>query len=153
MFCRTVSDENSAPCWNRIPHRPAALLVARSWLPIGAPITSISPSCRAMSPMMVRISTDLPPPEAHAPHYGTWTELGYHALASPDEVLRVLGEVNHYATVTLGSLISAEHIPTSGWNDPEYWPVFDSVNRDSYSAGEHNMDDYVAVVQPPAKTA
>ena len=65
MFCRTVSDENSAPCWNRMPHRPAALWVVRSWLPpIAAPITSISPLCRGMRPMIVRIKTDLPPPEA-----------------------------------------------------------------------------------------
>ena len=31
-FCRAVSDENSAPCWNRMPHRRsigAELLLAR----------------------------------------------------------------------------------------------------------------------------
>ncbi len=66
MFCRTVSDENSAPCWNRMPHRPAAPL--RAAVMVGAdrrsPITSISPLRRGMRPMIVRISTDLPPPEA-----------------------------------------------------------------------------------------
>ncbi len=65
MFCRAVNDENSAPCWNRIPQFPAARRVLRAWLPaIAAPMTSISPLCRGSKPMIVRISTDLPPPEA-----------------------------------------------------------------------------------------
>ena len=121
--------------------------------PEGIDAGSLPPESEAVADTEFDGPVDVVDVSAHAPHYGTWTELGYHALASPEEVLRVLGEVNHYATVTLGSLISAEHIPTSGWNDPEYWPVFDSVNRDSYAAGEHNMDAYVPVVQPPAKTA
>src|SRR5438445_365952 len=50
---------------HRQPQRPAALCVLRSWLsPIVAPITSISPLRRGMSPIMVRIKTVLPPPEA-----------------------------------------------------------------------------------------
>ena len=98
-------------------------------------------------------TTDTVDVSAHAPHYGTWAELGYHALASSSEAARVLGEDNRGATVTLGSLISAEHIPLSGWNDPEYWPVFDSVNRDSYDAGGGAEENYVAVVAPPEKVA
>src|SRR5258708_1070599 len=47
------------------PQPPAALRVLRSLVSaIAAPITSIVPLCRGMSPMMVRIKTDLPPPEA-----------------------------------------------------------------------------------------
>lgn len=61
MFCRTVSQENSAPCWNRMPQVVAAPSVRP---PIGRPVTSMVPPWRGMRPMMVRISTDLPPPDA-----------------------------------------------------------------------------------------
>src|SRR5580693_235467 len=64
IFCRTVSDENSAPCWNRIPQRrstprrAAASAASRS-----TPNTSMRPLTLGTNPMMVRVSTDLPAPE------------------------------------------------------------------------------------------
>src|SRR4029079_1723967 len=64
MFCRTVSEENSAPCWNRMPQRRStprrscALALSRS-----TPNTSMRPAIFGTSPMMVRVSTDLPAPE------------------------------------------------------------------------------------------
>jgi hypothetical protein len=63
-FCSAVSEENSAPCRNRMPHI-AALWMSRSWvLSISAPMTSIRTLRFGMRPMEVRISTDLPPPDA-----------------------------------------------------------------------------------------
>ena len=64
-FSRTVSEENSAPCWNRTPQRrssarrAASLAFSRS-----TPSTSIVPWRFGKRPMMVRNSTDLPAPEA-----------------------------------------------------------------------------------------
>ena len=64
-FWRTVSEENSAPCWNRMPQRRSSprrsVSVATSR---STPNTSIAPVRRGTRPMMVRISTDLPAPEA-----------------------------------------------------------------------------------------
>ena len=52
MFCRTVSDENSAPCWNRMPHRPATSLRAAipQSPPTARPITSMLPPWRGIEP-------------------------------------------------------------------------------------------------------
>src|ERR1700676_2517221 len=64
MFCRTVSEENSAPCWNRIPQRrstarrSAAFAASRSM-----PNTSMRPETFGTSPIMVRVNTDLPAPD------------------------------------------------------------------------------------------
>ncbi len=64
MFCRTVSEENSAPCWNRMPQRrstprrSAVLAASRS-----TPNTSMRPATFGTRPMMVRVSTDLPAPD------------------------------------------------------------------------------------------
>ncbi len=63
-FSRTVSEENSAPCWNSTPQRrsiacrSASLAAARS-----TPNTLMVPARFGSRPMMVRISTDLPAPE------------------------------------------------------------------------------------------
>src|SRR3954447_4143095 len=64
MFCRTVNDENRAPCWNSIPQRrstprrSAALASSRS-----IPNTSMRPAVLGTRPMIVRVSTDLPAPD------------------------------------------------------------------------------------------
>src|ERR1700721_344598 len=64
MFCPTVSEENNAPCWNRIPQRRStprrALASAASR---SMPKTSMLPLVLGTSPMMVRVSTDLPAPD------------------------------------------------------------------------------------------
>jgi hypothetical protein len=63
-FSATVSDENSAPCWNSTPKRRSMRLrcslvsVVRS-----APSTWMRPAAGRLSPAMVRSSTDLPVPE------------------------------------------------------------------------------------------
>src|SRR5579871_2340444 len=65
MFSRTLSEENSAPCWNRTPQRRSML--RRSSSPTvsrSAPITSMRPPRFGINPMMVRVSTDLPAPDA-----------------------------------------------------------------------------------------
>src|SRR5262249_40390127 len=63
-FWRTVSDENRAPCWNRMPQRRSVARRSRSLAPPkSAPNTSIVPDRLGTRPMMVRISTDLPAPD------------------------------------------------------------------------------------------
>src|SRR5689334_23457456 len=65
MFSPTVREENSAPCWNRMPQRRSI-----SWRCISpassrlTPKTSIRPCFFGNKPRMVRVSTDLPAPEA-----------------------------------------------------------------------------------------
>ncbi len=64
MFCRTVSEENSAPCWNRMPQRrstPRRALASTASRSI--PNTSMRPETLGTRPMMVRVSTDLPAPD------------------------------------------------------------------------------------------
>src|ERR1700689_291024 len=64
MFCRTVSEENSAPCWNRMPQRRSTPRRARaSAASRSMPKTSMLPLVLGTSPMMVRVSTDLPAPD------------------------------------------------------------------------------------------
>src|SRR5580692_9133807 len=64
MFCRTVSEENSAPCWNRMPQRRSTPRRARaSAASRSMPNTSMLPLVLGTSPMMVRVSTDLPAPD------------------------------------------------------------------------------------------
>src|SRR5436309_3884049 len=64
MFCRTLKDENKAPCWNRMPQRRST---ARRSAPLAAsrstPNTSMVPDVLGTSPMMVRVSTDFPAPD------------------------------------------------------------------------------------------
>src|SRR3954463_7050286 len=64
IFCRTVSEENSAPCWNRIPQRRST--PRRAWASAASrsiPNTSMLPESLGTRPMIVRVSTDLPAPE------------------------------------------------------------------------------------------
>src|ERR1700723_3220927 len=64
MFCRTVSEENSAPCWNRMPQRRSTPRRARaSAASRSIPNTSMRPLVLGTIPMMVRVSTDLPAPD------------------------------------------------------------------------------------------
>ena len=64
-FWRAVSEENSAPCWNRMPQRrPIAELSCGSARSRSMPSTSMLPARLGSRPMMVRNSTDLPPPDA-----------------------------------------------------------------------------------------
>ena len=63
-FSATVSVENKAPFWNRMPQRRRMFLASSSSRPIiFSPSTSISPSAGVCRPMIERISTDLPVPE------------------------------------------------------------------------------------------
>lgn len=89
--------------------------------------------------------------EIAADSVGDWEELGYDKVAQPEDIVKVLGEVNRSSSVTVGSLKSAENIPDSGWNDPSYWGPFDSVNRDSFLAGGGEPDAYVKVYPPAAR--
>src|SRR5262249_15248732 len=64
-FSPTVSDENKAPCWNRMPQRRS--ISWRCTSPASSrftPKTLIRPSCLGNKPRIVRVSTDLPAPEA-----------------------------------------------------------------------------------------
>src|SRR6201996_1333616 len=64
MFWRTVSEENSAPCWNKMPQRrstPRRALASAASRSI--PNTSMRPRVFGTRPMMVRVSTDLPAPD------------------------------------------------------------------------------------------
>src|SRR5215471_5314609 len=64
-FSPTVSEENSAPCWKRIPHRRS--ISWRCTSPASSrltPSTSMRPCSFGSSPTMVRVRTDLPAPEA-----------------------------------------------------------------------------------------
>jgi hypothetical protein len=63
-FSATVSVEKSAPFWNRMPQRRRIFFASSSLRPIMfSPRTSTSPSIGVCSPMMERISTDLPVPD------------------------------------------------------------------------------------------
>ena len=75
--------------------------------------------------------------------------LGLDELATPDEIVAVLGESNRDATVTRLTLRTAQTMPRSAWNDPEYWPVMNSVNHDSVLAAPGKYEGvYVAIKQP-----
>src|SRR5665213_25282 len=64
MFSRAVSDENSAPCWNRTPQRRSiARQVCSGAMSRSTSKTLIVPDSWGMSPMIVRSSTDLPRPD------------------------------------------------------------------------------------------
>jgi len=64
-FSRTVSEENSAPCWNRMPQRRSSARRSASFaFSRSTPSTSIEPWRLGKSPMTVRKRTDLPLPEA-----------------------------------------------------------------------------------------
>ena len=64
-FCSTVSEENSAPCWNRTPQRRsiARRSARRSPCRDRRPAPRSCPAAWAARPMIVRSSTDLPLPE------------------------------------------------------------------------------------------
>ena len=63
-FSATVRVENKAPFWNRMPQRRRIFLASSSSRPIiFSPSTSTSPASGVCSPMIERISTDLPVPE------------------------------------------------------------------------------------------
>ena len=64
-FAAPLMTKTTRPAGTECPIVPRHSALTRSRLsPIAVPITSISPPCRGMRPMMVRIRTDLPPPEA-----------------------------------------------------------------------------------------
>src|SRR5262249_4442849 len=64
MFWRTVSEENSAPCWNRMPQRRStARRVAGSATSRSTPNTCMRPPPLRTRPIIVRVRTDLPAPD------------------------------------------------------------------------------------------
>src|SRR4029079_8442397 len=64
-FSPTVSEENKAPCWNNMPQRRSISwrCTSPAWSR-SKPNTSMRPCCFGKSPTIVRVSTDLPAPEA-----------------------------------------------------------------------------------------